>query len=397
MLLIKESVALAAHKNKAGEKMKFYYELKHICKQSGARYGVLHTPHGDVETPIFMPVGTLATVKTIAPEELYEMGSQIILSNTYHCWLRPGEDVVANAGGLHKFMNYKRPMLTDSGGFQVFSLSKNRKITEEGVKFKSHLDGSALFLSPEKSIEIQNKLGADIIMSFDECPPYPCEYKYMKNSVERTLRWAKRGKDAHKNENQALFGIIQGGEFTDLRKYSAEETVKMDFDGYSIGGTSVGEGKDVMYKMIEDAIPYIPENKPRYLMGVGTPEDILEGVLRGIDMFDCVLPTRIARHGALMTSTGKINIRDKKYEYDLSPLDENCNCYTCRNYTKSYLRHLYKCEEGFGKRLLSIHNLHFLLDLTKQIRQAIQEDRFLDFKKEFLNKYGQGKPTTLNK
>jgi len=240
-------------------------------------------------------------------------------------------------------------------------------------------------------------LGADIIMSFDECPPYPCEYRYMKNSVERTLRWAKRGKEAHKNENQALFGIIQGGEFADLRKYSAEETVKMDFDGYSIGGTSVGESKPVMYKMIEDAIPFIPSNKPRYLMGVGTPEDILEGVLRGIDMFDCVFPTRVARHGALMTSTGKINIRDKKYEYDLTPIDENCQCYTCKNYTKSYLRHLYKCEESFGKRLLSIHNLHFLLDLTAKIRKAIQEDRFLDFKKEYLDKYGQGKPTTLVK
>ncbi len=377
--------------------MKFYFELKHVCKQSGARYGILHTPHGDVETPIFMPVGTLATVKTVSPEELYDMDAQIILSNTYHCWLRPGEDVIANAGGLHKFMNYKRPMLTDSGGFQVFSLAKNRKITEEGVTFKSHLDGSTLFLSPEKSIDIQNKLGADIIMSLDECPPYPCDYEYMKNSIERTLRWAKRGKEAHHNENQALFGIIQGGEFQDLRKYSAIETVKLDFDGYSIGGTSVGESKPVMYKMIEDAIPYIPADKPRYLMGVGTPEDILEGVLRGVDMFDCVLPTRIARHGAIMTSTGKINIRDKKYEYDLSSLDSNCNCYTCKNYTKSYLRHLYKCDEAFGKRLLSIHNLHFLLDLTAQIRKAIQEDRFLDFKKEFLERYGKGKPTTLVK
>lgn len=377
--------------------MKFYYELKHVCKQSGARYGILHTPHGDVQTPIFMPVGTLATVKYLSPEELYAMQAQIILSNTYHCWLRPGEDVIANAGGLHQFMNYKRPMLTDSGGFQVFSLAKNRKITEEGVYFKSHLDGSKLFLSPEKSIEIQNKLGADIIMSFDECPPYPCDYDYMKKSIERTLRWAKRGKEAHHNENQALFGIIQGGEFSDLRKYSAEETIKMDFDGYSIGGTSVGEGKDVMYKMIEDAICYIPENKPRYLMGVGTPEDILEGVARGIDMFDCVFPTRVARHGAIMTSIGKINIRDKKYEYDLSPLDKNCDCYTCKNYSKSYLRHLYKTDEGLGKRLLSIHNLRFLLKLTEDIKEAILNDRFLDFKKEFMDKYGQGKPTTLVK
>lgn len=375
----------------------FSYELLHVDKNCGARYGVIHTPHGDVYTPMFMPVGTLATVKYISPEELYEIGSQVILSNTYHCWLRPGENVVDNAGGLHTFMNYKRPMLTDSGGYQVFSLSKNRKITEEGVKFKNHLDGSPLFLSPEKSIEIQNKLGADIIMSFDECPPYPATYEYMKKSIERTLRWAKRGKDAHKNEKQALFGICQGGEYEDLRKYSTTKTVEMDFDGYSIGGTALGEPKDVMHKMIEYTVKYLPEDKPRYLMGVGTPEDLLEGVLRGVDMFDCVLPTRIARHGAILTSKGKINIRDKKYEYDLSPLDPDCDCKTCRNYTKSYLRHLYKCEEGLGKRLLSLHNLRFLLKLSEDIRKAIQEDRFLEFKKEFMEKYGQGKPTTLIK
>ena len=375
----------------------FSYELLHEDKNSGARYGVIHTPHGDVYTPMFMPVGTLATVKYISPEELYEIGSQVILSNTYHCWLRPGEDVVANAGTLHTFMNYKRPMLTDSGGFQVFSLSKNRKITEEGVKFKNHLDGSPLFLSPEKSIEIQNKLGADIIMSFDECPPYPVTHEYMKKSIERTLRWAKRGQEAHKNEKQALFGICQGGEFEDLRKYSTEQTVAMDFDGYSIGGTALGEPKDVMHKMIEYTIKYLPKDKPRYLMGVGTPEDLLEGVARGVDMFDCVLPTRIARHGAIMTSKGKINIRDKKYEFDLSPLDPDCDCPTCRNYTKSYLRHLYKCEEGLGKRLLSLHNLRFLLKLSEDMRKAIQEDRFLEFKKEFMDKYGQGKPTTLIK
>lgn len=375
----------------------FSYELLHVDKNCGARCGVIHTPHGDVYTPMFMPVGTCATVKYISPEELYEIGSQVILANTYHCWLRPGEDVVANAGTLHTFMNYSRPMLTDSGGFQVFSLSENRKIKEEGVTFKSHLDGSTMFLSPEKSIEIQNKLGADIIMSFDECPPYPCDYEYMKNSIERTLRWAKRGKDAHKNEKQALFGICQGGEFEDLRKYSTEETVKMDFDGYSIGGTALGESKEVMHKMIEYTVKYLPEDKPRYLMGVGTPEDLLEGVLRGVDMFDCVLPTRIARHGSLLTSKGKINIKAQQYEYDLSPLDEECDCPTCKNYTKSYLRHLYRCEEGFGKRLLSLHNLRFLLKLSEDMRKAIMEDRFLEFKKEFMTKYGQGKPTTLIK
>ena len=371
------------------ENKDFWLEIKHICKQSGARYGILHTPHGDVEVPMFMPVGTLATVKYISPDELKAMNTGVILSNTYHLWLRPGEDVVANAGGLQKFMKYDGPMLTDSGGFQVFSLADNRKIKEEGVTFKSHLNGERLFLSPEKSIEIQNKLGADIIMSFDECPPYPATHEYMKNSVERTLRWAKRGKDAHSNPNQALFGIVQGGEYPDLRKYCAEELVKMDFPGYSIGGTSVGETKEVLYKMIDYAIPYLPYDKPRYLMGVGSYDAILEGVLRGVDMFDCVLPTRIARHGALMTSNGRLNIRDKKNEYDLSVIDENCDCYTCRNgYSRSYLRHLYKCDEGYGKRLLSIHNIRFLTKLMEEVRTAIKEDRYLDFKNEFFEKYG---------
>ena len=366
----------------------FWYELKHVCKQSGARYGILHTPHGDVETPMFMPVGTLATVKYLTPEDLYDLEAGVILSNTYHLWLRPGEDIVNEAGGLHKFMNYKGPMLTDSGGFQVFSLSDFRKITEEGVKFKNHRDGSPLFLSPEKSIEIQNKLGADIIMSFDECPPYPCTRKYMENSVQRTIRWAKRGLAAHNNPKQALFGIIQGGDFEDIRKMCCEELTKLDFDGFSIGGTSVGEDKETMLKMLDYTLPYLPEDKPRYLMGVGSYDSILEGVLRGVDMFDCVLPTRIARHGALMTSTGRVNIRDKKYERDFTPLDKECDCYTCTHYTKAYLRHLYKCEEGLAPRLLSIHNIRFLINLTKEVRKAIQEDRFLDFKNEFFEKYG---------
>ena len=365
------------------------YELKHVCKQSGARYGILHTPHGDVETPMFMPVGTLATVKGISPEMLKEMHSQVILANTYHLWLRPGEDVIEKAGGLHKFMNYDGPMLTDSGGFQVFSLGKTRKIEEEGVKFKSIIDGSALFLSPEKAIEIQNKLGADIIMSFDECAPYPCTYEYMKDSMERTLRWAKRGKEAHKNtDKQALFGIVQGGEYADLRERCAKELVKMDFPGYSIGGTSVGEPKDVMYKMVDDAVKWLPEDKPRYLMGVGNPIDLIECAIRGIDMYDCVLPNRVARHGAVMTSMGRININNEKYKYDYTPLDPNCDCYTCKNYTKSYIRHLHKCDEIFGKTLLSIHNVNFLLKLASDIRQAIKEDRLLDFKEEFLDKYG---------
>lgn len=375
---------------KRGDDMEnFWYELKHVCKQSGARYGILHTPHGDVETPMFMPVGTLATVKGIAPEMLKEMGSQVILANTYHLWLRPGEDIVQKAGGLHKFMNYDGPMLTDSGGFQVFSLGKTRKIKEEGVYFKSIIDGKSLFLSPEKAIDIQNKLGADMIMSLDECAPYPSSYEYMKNSVERTIRWAKRGKDAHHDPKQALFGIVQGGEYPELRKQCAQALVEMDFPGYSIGGTSVGEPKDVMYKMVEDAVKWLPENKPRYLMGVGNPIDLIEAAIRGIDMYDCVLPTRVARHGALMTHTGRMNINNEKFKEDFTPIDSECDCYTCRNYTRAYLRHLHKADELFGKSLLSIHNIRFLLQLSEDIRQAIQEDRLLDFKEEFLNKYGR--------
>lgn len=366
----------------------FYLEILHIDKQTGARYGILHTPHGDVEVPMFMPVGTLATVKTLSPEELKEMGAGVILSNTYHLSLRPGADLVQKAGGLHKFMNYDGPILTDSGGFQVFSLAENRKITEEGVTFKNHLNGAELFFSPEIAIRIEEKLGADIIMSFDECAPYPVTYDYMKQSVERTLRWAKRGKDAHKREDQALFGIVQGGEFADLRKYCAEELAKMDFPGYSIGGTSIGEPKEVMFKMVRDTVPYLPSDKPRYLMGVGSIDYILEGIAMGVDMFDCVLPTRIARHGALMTSKGRVNIRDQKYEEDFTPLDDECDCYTCRNYTKAYLGHLYKCDEAFGKRLLSIHNIRFLIHLMEEARTAIKEDRFGDFKDEVLRKFG---------
>ncbi len=367
-----------------------WYELKHVCKTTGARYGILHTPHGDVETPMFMPVGTAATVKGISPEELKAMNAGVVLSNTYHLWLRPGEDIVAKAGGLHRFMNYDGPMLTDSGGFQVFSLGKTRQIKEEGVYFKSILDGKSLFLSPEKAIHIQNKLGADIIMSLDECAPYPCTHEYMEDSVERTLRWARRGKEAHQNtENQALFGIVQGGAYTDLREHCAKELVKMDFPGYSIGGTSVGEPKDVMYQMIDDAIRFLPEDKPRYLMGVGNPIDLIEGAIRGVDMFDCVLPTRVARHGALMTSYGRVNINNEKYKEDFTPLDPNCDCYTCTHYTKAYLRHLHKADELFGKRLLSIHNVRFLLKLAEDIRDAIRHDRLDKFKEEFLDRYGR--------
>ena len=367
---------------------KFWLEITHECKQSGARTGILHTPHGDVLTPMFMPVGTLATVKFLSPEEIEEIQSGVILSNTYHRWLRPGDDIVRDAGGLHTFMNVKNPILTDSGGFQVFSLSDSRKITEEGVTFKNHLNGDTMMLSPEKSIQIQNNLGADIIMSFDECPPFPATHEYMKASVERTLRWAQRGKDAHQRpHDQALFGIVQGGEYEDLREYSAKTLVDMDFPGYSIGGTSVGETKEVLYRMVDYSVKWLPKDKPRYLMGVGSTDAILEGVLRGIDMFDCVLPTRIARHGTLMSNQGRINIRNAKYERDFGPLDPECDCYTCKNYSRAYLRHLIRCDEGLGQRLLSIHNLRFLIKLTEDIRQAINEDRFLDFKNEYFKKH----------
>ena len=365
---------------------KFEFELTHKSSDSKARCGIIKTPHGSVETPIFMPVGTLATVKFLSVEEIKSIGSGIILSNTYHLWLRPGSDVIKKAGGVHKFMNYDGPMLTDSGGFQVFSLADNRKIKEEGVDFRSHLNGDKLFLSPEKSIQIQNEIGADIIMSFDECIPYPVTYEYAKDSVDRTLRWAKRGKDAHSRDDQALFGIVQGGEFEDLREYCAKELIKMDFDGYSIGGTSVGEDKETMYKMIDYSIKYLPIDKPRYLMGVGTVHDLLEGVKRGVDMFDCVLPTRIARHGTLMTSQGRINIKKNAYKEDFRPLVPNCDCYTCKNYTRAYLNHLYRCKEGLGDRLCSIHHLRFLIKLMEDARSAIKEDRYNEFVEEVYSK-----------
>ncbi len=367
---------------------KFSFEVTHICAQTGARCGILHTPHGDVETPMFMPVGTLATVKFLSPEDIKKIGSGVILANTYHLWLRPGEDIVAKAGGVQKFMNYEGPMLTDSGGFQVFSLSDSRKIKEEGVTFKSHLDGSKLFMSPEVSIDVQNKIGADIIMSFDECIPYPATYEYAKDSVERTLRWAKRGQDAHKRpEDQMLFGIVQGGDYEDLREHCAKELVAMNFDGYSIGGTSVGEDKETMYRMIDYSVKHLPAEKPRYLMGVGAVNDILEGIERGIDMMDCVLPTRIARHGTCMTSQGRVNIKKAIYKEDFTPLDPECDCECCKNHTKVYLNHLFRCNEGLGNRLMSIHNLRFLLKLTEEARQAIKEDRFGDFKKDILTRY----------
>ena len=368
--------------------MKIKYEL--IKNDGKARLGKLKTNYGTFDTPMFMPVGTLANVKTLTPEELYAMNSAVILSNTYHLWLRPGEDIVDKAGGLHKFMNYNCPIFTDSGGFQVFSWAKKKDITEEGVVFKSHIDGKKLFLTPELSIQIQNKLDSDIAMSFDECIPYPATYEYAKQSTERTIRWAKRGKEVHNNPRQSLFGIVQGGEYEDLRKYSAEETVKLDFDGYSIGGTSVGEDKVTMYKMIDYAIEYLPLDKPRYLMGVGEPIDLLEGVERGIDMFDCVLPTRLARHGNAFTRNGRINLKNLKYKEDFTPIEDDCDCYTCKNYTKAYIRHLITCEETLGGRLLSIHNIRFLIKEMEEIRESIKNNKFSSYKEEFIKKYKNG-------
>ncbi|WP_331246050.1 tRNA guanosine(34) transglycosylase Tgt [Staphylococcus capitis] len=365
------------------------YEHIKTCKQSGARLCIVHTPHGSFETPMFMPVGTKATVKTMSPEELKDIEAKIILGNTYHLWLQPGNDIIKQAGGLHQFMNWDGPILTDSGGFQVFSLSNLRKITEEGVEFRHHTNGSKLFLSPEKSMQIQNDLGSDIMMAFDECPPMPSEYDYVKNSIERTTRWAERCLKAHQRpEEQALFGIIQGGEYKDLREQSAKELVDLDFPGYAIGGLSVGEPKPVMYDMVEHTEQFMPKDKPRYLMGVGSPDALIECSIRGMDMFDCVLPTRIARNGTCMTSKGRVVIKNAKYADDLGPLDDNCDCYTCRNYSRAYIRHLIKAGETFGIRLTTIHNLHFLLKLMEDIRQAIREDRLLDFKDAFFEQYG---------
>ncbi|PSL35121.1 tRNA-guanine transglycosylase [Planomicrobium soli] len=373
------------------------YEHIKTCKQTGARLGIVHTPHGSFETPAFMPVGTQATVKTMSPEELKAMNAGIILSNTYHLWLRPGNDVIKEAGGLHKFMNWDRPILTDSGGFQVFSLSEFRNIKEEGVHFRNHMNGDKLFLSPEKAMQIQNDLGSDIMMAFDECPPYPASHEYMKSSVERTSRWAERCLEAHARPNeQALFGIIQGGEYEDLRQQSARDLVSLDFPGYAIGGLSVGEPKDVMNRALEFTTPLMPFDKPRYLMGVGSPDSLIDGAIRGVDMFDCVLPTRIARNGTLMTSTGRLNIKNAAFKRDFGPIDEKCDCYTCTNYTRAYVHHLIRADETFGIRLTSYHNLQFLLNLMEQVRQAIREDRLGDFREEFFEAYGFNLPNAKN-
>jgi len=369
--------------------MAIKFQVLKECKRTGARTGLLTTPHGVINTPVFMPVGTQATVKTMAPEELKEMGATIILGNTYHLYMRPGHKLVEKAGGLHRFMNWDRSILTDSGGFQVFSLADLRDISEEGVHFRSHIDGSRHFISPEKAVEIQNSLGSDIMMAFDECPPYPCDYDYAKKSMNITARWAERCLKAHKNtEGQALFGIIQGSVFKDLRRESARQITSLGFPGYAVGGLSVGEPKDIMYEMLEEVVPLMPADKPRYLMGVGSPDSIIEGVIRGIDMFDCVLQTRIARNGTAMTSRGRVVIRNAAYAEDFSPLDPECDCYTCTNYTKAYIRHLLKAGEILGLRLTTFHNLYFTMRLMDKIREAIEGDYLPEFRDEFFAKYG---------
>lgn len=375
------------------EKQALNFEIKKIDPRTGARLGVMHLPHGDVPTPCFMPVGTQATVKAMTPEELkQDVKANIILSNTYHLFLRPGHELIKKAGGLHKFMRWDRNILTDSGGFQVFSLGALRKITEEGVEFRSHIDGTKKFISPEKAMEIQNALGSDIMMCFDECAPYGATREYVEKSMERTTRWAKRCKDAHKNtENQALFGIVQGGFFKDLREKSAKDLIELDFPGYAIGGISVGEPKEKFLDILRYTAPLLPENKPRYLMGVGTPDYLIEAVLAGVDMCDCVLPTRMARNGTALTHYGRLNMLNACHTYDFTTLDKDCDCYTCKNYTRSYIRHLFKAKEILGARLLSIHNLRFLTKLMEDVREAIQEERLIEFKEDFYKKYGYEK------
>ncbi len=365
----------------------FSFEVLKTCAQTGARLGVLHTPHGDVHTPVYMPVGTAATVKAMTPRELIEIGAEIMLSNTYHLHLRPGEDLVAEAGGLHRFMAWQRPILTDSGGFQVFSLAGIRKIREDGVTFQSHLDGSRRFLSPEKSMEIQRALGSDIVMAFDVCTAYPCDHQTAEDAMHRTHRWAQRCLQSPLAPGQALFGIVQGAFFRDLRIQSAQTLAQMDFPGYGIGGLSVGEPKALMYEMLEAIMPHMPQAKPRYLMGVGSPDCLIEGVMRGVDMFDCVLATRIARNGTCFTTNGRLVIKNARYARDFGPIDEECDCYACRNFSRAYIRHLFKAGEITGARLASIHNLRFLLRLMENVRQAIAQDSLPQLRARFYERY----------
>ena len=373
-----------------GQKETMKFKLIQKDRGSAARRGTLTTPHGIIETPIFMPVGTHAAMKAMTPAQVKECGAQIILSNTYHLHLRPGEGLVEKAGGLHNFMAWDRPILTDSGGFQVFSLP-NKRITDNGAYFKHEITGEEVFLDPAKAIAIQEALGADIIMAFDECIPYPCDRKYAATSTRKTLRWAEQCKKAQTRKDQALFGIVQGSVFEDLRAMCAKELVAMDFPGYAIGGVSVGEGLELLKKVVGMTAPYLPEDKPRYLMGVGLPEDILESVERGMDMFDCVIPTRYARSATLFTNRGRIRLTHKNYRRDFYPIDPTCDCYACRNFTRAYLHHLFNANEVLSAVLASIHNVHFYLRMMADIRQAIEEGRFVDFKRQFLAEYLKGK------
>ena len=368
------------------KKQYFNYELTHICSQTGARAGILHTPHGDIKTPVFMPVGTHSAVKMLTNDHVLQTGAQIILSNSYHLFLKPGHKLIEKFGGLHKWMNWQKPMLTDSGGFQVFSLAHMRKITEDGVSFKDPKSGDEYYINPEISMEIQQALGADIAMAFDECAPYPCDYEQAKMAMERTHRWLERCIKAHTREDQALFPIVQGAFYEDLRKQSAEFVSKFDTVGYAVGGVSVGEPADIKNKIVEFTTPLLPQNKPRYLMGVGTPEDLLDGMLRGIDMFDCVIPTRNARQGSFFTREGRKIIKNKEFEFDSTPLDETCDCYACKNHTKAYIRHIYRQGEANAAILLSIHNIRFLIRLMEEAREAILNDKFGDFYNEIFEK-----------
>lgn len=377
--------------DKNSEKDYFSYELTHVDAKSGARAGVLRTPHGEIKTPIFMPVGTNSSVKMLTNHHLYETKAQIILANSYHLYLRAGTKRIKEFGGIHGWMNWDKPVLTDSGGFQVFSLADLRKITEDGVHFRDPKDGKEHFISPEISMEIQQDIGADIIMAFDECSPYPCTYEQAKLAMERTHRWLERCYHSKTNPKQALFPIVQGAFFDDLRKESAKIISTFDSVGYAIGGLSVGESKEMMNHFVEFTAPLLPDNKPRYLMGVGTPEDLLDGIKRGIDMFDCVLPTRNARHGSFFTYEGKKNIKNAQFSDDKTTLDDNCNCYACQNHTKAYIRHLYRCGESTAQTLLSIHNLHFLIDFSQKAREAILEDKFEDFYNEHYKNFTKKK------
>ena len=365
----------------------FSFEVLKTDPETGARAGIFHTPHGDIETPVYMPVGTQATVKGMLPRDLKEAGAQIVLANTYHLYMRPGHELVKAAGGLHKFMHWDRPILTDSGGFQVFSLADLNKITDAGVWFRSHIDGSKHFFTPEKVMEIENALGADIIMQFDECSEYGADYNYSKGALERTVRWLERCAAAHRNERQALFPIVQGNVFRDLRMESIAAAVPYAKYGIGIGGLSVGEPKPLMYEILDAMQPVLPAGVPRYLMGVGSPDCLVEGVMRGIDMFDCVLATRVARNGTALTSKGKIVVRNAVYKEDFSPLDEHCDCYCCRNYTKAYLRHLVNAGEILAATLLSLHNITYLTGLMRRMRQAILEGGLREFREEFYRTY----------